>query len=77
MGRAVEKTRDMFLGLSVTRLTSSPVSHTTNLSAIAMSASYVMRRFFHPVTNADANVLQCPQEPPAQVVQEQVSVPVG
>jgi hypothetical protein len=38
---------------------------------------YVIRRFFHPVTHADANVLQCPQEPPAQVVQEQVSVPVA
>jgi hypothetical protein len=35
---------------------------------------YVMRRFVHTVTHADANVLQCPQEPPAQAVREQVSV---
>jgi hypothetical protein len=38
---------------------------------------YVMRRFFHTATRAEANVLQCPLETPAQVVQEQLSVPVG
>jgi hypothetical protein len=38
---------------------------------------YVMGRFFRTATHTEYNVHQCPHEPLAQVVQEQVSVPVG